>query len=271
MHGLKAVLFDMDGTIADNEDIHRQAFNIAFEAFGYPLNWSREAYQSLLGISGGKERIRHCLKMHPLIEGSHEALCQITDAIHLKKSAVYRQRLLADKITLRPGVRRLITELRNAGLRLAIATSSSRENVDTLLHHAFGPAGIDLFTTIVTSDSVEDKKPSPAVYYSALSELDVAPESCIAIEDTENGNLAALAAGINTIITTHPLTRDHDFTGAALVLDQLGEPDSPFEVLAGNHHHHHYVDLKLLRTIHGIAGPHKPAVGYVNAGEVAAR
>jgi len=261
----------MDGTIADTEDIHRQAFNIAFEEFGYPLNWSHEEYTSLLSISGGKERIRHCLKTYRLIGDNHEELYKITDAIHLKKSDLYRRLLVEHKITLRPGIHRLIAESRSAGLRLAIATSSSRKNVDTLLHNTFGPTGIELFPTIVTSDSVEDKKPSSAVYYFTLSELGVEPENCVAIEDTENGNLAALAAGIKTIITTHPLTSDNDFTGASLVLDQLGEPDRSFQVIAGNNHNHHYVDLKLVRTIHALPKAGRADAHYVKPSEIAAK
>jgi hypothetical protein len=72
---------------------------------------------------------------------------------------------------------------------------------------------------------------------------------CVAIEDTPNGNRAAQAAGLATVITTHAFTRDGDFDGAALVVDGLGEPDRPFRVIAGEAYGAHHVDVGLLRRI----------------------
>lgn len=247
MRDLKAIIFDMDGTLADTEDLHRQAFNLAFREHACPLNWSRLEYKQLLSISGGRERIYHCLKQAGVADTE---LQRTVDAVHQTKSTLYRQILVSDVIELRPGIRRLVQECRAAGLKLAIATSSSTDNVNTLLRRTFGSAGNDFFPVVVTCDLVTDKKPSPAVYIYALSELGLEAENCISIEDTSNGNLAALAAGINTVITTHPLTMDNDFTGASLVLNHLGEPDKPFKVAAGAAYGRHYVDLDLLRMIH---------------------
>ncbi len=247
MSELQAVIFDMDGTLADTEELHRQAFNLAFKETDCPLDWSRREYRQLLCISGGKERIRHCLQQVGVDNG---ALEQTVAAVHRRKSILYRQLLVSDRMELRPGIRRLVQECRAAGLKLAIATSSSMDNVHTLLRRTFGSAGSDLFPVVVTCDSIADKKPSPAVYLRALAELGLAAQHCIALEDTANGNLAARAAGIRTIITTHPLTQDDDFPGAALVLNHLGEPGQPFEVAAGAAYGRDYVDLDLLRLIH---------------------
>ena len=251
MSELQAIIFDMDGTLADTEELHRRAFNLAFEECACPLNWSRAEYRQLLTISGGRERITHCLRQ---IGAPAAGLEQTVDTLHRRKSTLYRQLLVSDAIELRPGIRRLVEECRAAGLKLAIATSSSTDNVHTLLQSTFGSAGAGLFPVVVTCDLVRDKKPAPAVYRYALAELGLGAQHCIALEDTENGNLAALAAGIKTVITTHPLTRDDDFTGAALVLDQLGEPGQPFEVAAGTAYGRHYVDLALLRLLHSGAG-----------------
>ena len=250
MSDLKAIIFDMDGTLADTEELHRRAFNLAFREYGCPLNWSRLEYKQLLSISGGRERIQQCLQQAGMAGAE---LQQTVDAVHQIKSALYRQILVSDVIKLRPGIRRLVQECRAAGLKLAIATSSSTDNVNTLLSRTFGSAGNDFFPVVVTCDVVAEKKPSPAVYIRALSELELKAEHCIAVEDTSNGNLAALAAGIPTVITTHPLTVDNDFSGASLVLNHLGEPDKPFKVAAGAAYGRHFVDLDLLRMIHAAA------------------
>ena len=253
MSTLRAIIFDMDGTLADTEELHRQAFNLAFRETGCALDWSRHEYRQLLCISGGRERLRYCLQQ---IGVDSAELEQTVDAVHRRKSTLYRQLLVSDRMALRPGIRRLVRECRAAGLKLAIATSSSTDNVDTLLRRTFGSTGRELFPVVVTCDHVAAKKPSPAVYLRALSELRLEAQHCIALEDTVNGNLAALAAGIKTVITTHPLTRDDEFPGAALVLNHLGEPNQPFEVAAGAAYGRHYVDLALLRLIH--AGDETP-------------
>ena len=246
MGELKAIIFDMDGTLADTEELHRRAFNLASRERACPLHWPRLEYKQLLSISGGRERIHHCLQQAGVTGDLHATV----DAVHRRKSALYRQILVTDKVGLRPGIRRLIEECRLAGLKLAIATSSSSENVDTLLRSTFGASGAGYFAAVAGSDLVADKKPSPAVYEHTLSELGLRAEHCIAIEDTRNGNLAALAAGIKTVITTHPLTIDNDFAGASLVVNHLGEPGKPFRLKAGAACGRHYVDLALLQTIH---------------------
>lgn len=246
MQNLGAIIFDMDGTLADTEDIHRQAFNQAFEEFNIACHWDEDEYINLLAVSGGRERIGKYLIEHSLVPAGTVSVDELALEIHSRKSAIYRDKLLAGEIRLRPGVERLIREAHNNDVQLAIATSSSLSNVETLLTTVLGKSALGLFCVIVTCDSVETKKPSPAVYNYALEKLGISINRCVAIEDTRNGNLAAMAAGITTIITTHRFTTDAGFDGAALVVDQLGEPDSPMEVTQGNAHHHNFVDLKLL-------------------------
>lgn len=247
MSELKAIIFDMDGTLADTEELHRRAFNLAFRECACPLNWPRREYQQLLAISGGRERIFHCLRRAGVAAAEAQ---RTTGQVHRRKSILYRQILIDGHIELRPGIRRLVEECRQAGMKLAIATSSSAENVDTLLRSTFGAAAGELFASVATCDEVTEKKPSPAVYRYTLAKLGLNAADCIVMEDTENGNTAALAAGMKTVITTHPLTVDNDFTGASLVINHLGEPGEPFSLVAGTAYGKRYVDLALLKLLH---------------------
>jgi len=248
---LQAIVFDMDGTLADTEEIHRQAFNRAFAEFDFGWQWSPDEYHDLLSISGGKERIRQYLVKMRERPRSTAALRQLALAVHKRKSEIYRELLANGHVSLRPGVKRLLQATRAQRIKLAIATSSSRRNVDTLLETTLGADANGLFQAFATCDVVENQKPSPAIYQYALAELGIVPEHAIAIEDTRNGFLAAGAAGLKTLITTHRYTRDNDFRGATLVLDQLGEPGLPFRVLSGDAFGATFVDLDLLERLIG--------------------
>jgi len=256
MQTLKAIIFDMDGTLADTEEIHRQSFNSAFDQFGIPYHWTQAEYKQLLSISGGRERIRQYLYSHPAPAFEPAAVDDLAVIIHTRKSEIYRQRLIDGHVGFRSGVHRLINEALQTGIILAIATSSSTRNVETLLTMALGGNALSLFKVIVTCDMIDEKKPSPAVYRHVLEKLGLDAKYCIAIEDTHNGNLAATAAGLKTVITTHIFTTDDDFSGAALVVNQLGEPADPITVLSGNAFNHEYVDMKLLDQI--VTGTGKP-------------
>jgi len=249
MQTLKAIIFDMDGTLADTEEIHRQSFNSAFEQFGIPHHWTQAEYKQLLSISGGRERIRQYLYSNPAPAYEPAAVDDLAVIIHTRKSEIYRQRLIDGHVGFRSGVHRLINEALQAGIILAIATSSSTRNVETLLKMALGEDALTLFKVIVTCDIIDEKKPSPAVYQHVLVRLGLEAKYCIALEDTHNGNMAATSAGLKTLITTHMFTTDDDFTGAALVVNQLGEPGYPFTVMSGNAFKRDYVDLQLLDLI----------------------
>jgi haloacid dehalogenase superfamily, subfamily IA, variant 3 with third motif having DD or ED len=249
MQTLKAIIFDVDGTLANTEEIHRQSFNSAFAEFSIDCEWSEKEYADLLSISGGRERIIAYFKNRKFALRGDLNLRELSLRIHRRKSEIYREKLLGGHIGLRAGVHRLITEAEQQGIKLGIATCSSMKNVETLLNNTLGDDALSRFNTVVTSDVIEDKKPSPAVYQYALAKLALSPQECIAIEDTTNGNRAAQSCGITTIITTHCFTAGHDFSGARLVLDQLGEPKQPFRIISGNAYGSHYVNIGLLDRI----------------------
>lgn len=250
---LRALIFDVDGTLADTEELHRRAFNAAFREFGLEWHWSPQVYKNLLSVSGGRERIEHFAKSigHPYTDDVE--LRRFAVALHAAKTARYGRFLTHLRVPLRTGVWRLLNEARRAGLALAIATSTVRSNVSGLLDPSLPGGCTAWFDVIVTADEVEAKKPSPAVYHLALAQLGLPAEMCLAFEDTLNGYRAALDAGIDTIVTTHAYTRGEDFGGALRVLDSLGEPGYPCLAVTADPGEAQFVDMELLRRIHNRA------------------
>ncbi len=235
MSSIQALLFDVDGTLADTErDGHRIAFNRAFAEAGLDWDWHDELYGELLAISGGKERMHHYMRHHVYAGGTPPTdLADRVPELHASKNRFYWEMLRQGEIALRPGVARLLREARDAGLRLAIATTTTRENVTVLLEHTLGAESIGWFELIASADEVADKKPSPAVYTYALQRLGLDADACIAFEDSENGYAAARACGLRMVMTVNAYTCGGDYREADLVLSDLGEEDAPFEVLGG--------------------------------------
>ena len=246
---LQALIFDVDGTLADTEETHRLAFNRAFTEAGLDWEWTPELYAELLTISGGRERIRHYGRARGTPLSAPAAWADFIAEVHAAKTRHYGDLLKAGRLTLRPGVARLIDEARRAGCVLGIATSSTYGNLEALLDQNLPPDWRSWFAAIETCDSVPEKKPSPAVYHAVLQRIGISPVCCAAFEDTVNGLRAATAAGLLTVVTTHAFTRRHDFAGAALVLDHLGDPGQPFSVLAGDAGGRDHVTLALLERL----------------------
>jgi len=252
MAELKALIFDVDGTLAETErDAHRVAFNDTFAKYNLNWHWSVALYGELLAVTGGKERMNFYLKRDrpDYSPPSDSDLDGFIAELHKSKTARYNELLAQYPIPFRPGVRRLLEEARRDGLRLAIATTTSPLNVKTLLEHSVSSDAMGWFDVIAAGDMVPAKKPAPDVYDYALKELGLTAEQCIAFEDSRNGIRSAKAANLRTIITINDYTKDEDFTGAELVLNHLGEPDNAFTVLAGDAGDARYVDISLLHRL----------------------
>ena len=249
---IRAVLFDVDGTLADTErDGHRPAFNAAFNEFGLDWEWDVDLYGELLTITGGKERILHFMENHVPVELNRGDLQSWIASLHKVKTRHYVSLLETGRIPLRPGVARLIRHLRDMGIKIAIATTTTPENVTALLQSTLGEDSPGWFDVIGAGDIVPGKKPEPDIYHWVLDQLKLSANQCIAIEDSENGLRASLAAGLDTIVTVSGYTHLQDFTGARLVLSDLGEPEQPFTVLRGEVQDRGWVDAELLVKLKG--------------------
>lgn len=249
MKELQALIFDVDGTLADTErDGHRVAFNKAFAEAGLDWCWSVERYGELLSVTGGKERIRRYLEEdHPGILGEPDIDERIRK-LHAAKTRHYVALLQGGSIPLRPGVRRLLDEAATEGLRLAIATTTTPENVTALLEATLGADGPYRFEVISAGDIVPAKKPAPDIFTHALEAMNLSPDACLALEDSDNGVRAARGAGLEVVVTTNDYTRGQDFDGALAVLDGFGEPDQPASVISGPALAGPVVDVATLRN-----------------------
>jgi len=251
MSTLEALIFDVDGTLADTErDGHRVAFNQAFKEAGLDWDWTVELYGDLLQVTGGKERIKLFIEKFLNDFKLNEDITEFAAKLHKRKTHFYLELLKSGEIPLRPGVERLINEAREAGLRLAISTTTTPANVTYLLTATLGEASNDWFEVIAAGDIVPAKKPAPDIYDWAMEQMNISPDACLAFEDSLNGIKSSLAANLKTIITVNGYTQNDDFTGASLVLDQYGEPDSVFKVLDGEAYGFDHVNLALLNKIH---------------------
>lgn len=229
---LKALLFDVDGTLADTErDGHRPAFNAAFREFGLDWDWDVPLYGELLAVTGGKERMKYYVERFRPDYTRPADFDEMVAELHKAKTRHYTELLAQGGIPLRPGVERLLREAREAGLILGVATTTTPENVTALLRHSLSADGADWFAVIAAGDIVPAKKPAPDIYVWALQQLGMSPEDCLAFEDSENGILSSRGAGLKTVVTINDYTRDHDFTGALAVLSDLGEAGAPYQRL----------------------------------------
>lgn len=246
---MQAVIFDVDGTMADTEAAHREAFNDAFAEVGLDWHWDEALYARLLNVAGGKERIWHYWQCVEPEEVMGSEVKGTIDAVHAIKTCYYAERVRGGRVPLRPGIRRLIGEANEAGVPLAIATTTTPANLDALLCTPLGDDWRERFAAVCDASTSPVKKPAPDVYFAALQRLGVPAAHCIALEDSENGLRAARAAGIATVITPTAYTAWQRFDDAMLVLPHLGDPDQPVQQgIAGAERG--WVDLAWLRQAH---------------------
>ncbi|MGO9956867.1 MAG: HAD-IA family hydrolase [Solirubrobacteraceae bacterium] len=233
---MPALIFDCDGVLADTErDGHRVAFNETFAEVGLPVRWSEDEYGVKLRIGGGKERMASLLTdefvaANGLPEGAEAQKALLADW-HRRKTARYKDIVAAGRLPARSGIARIVGEALGAGWTLAVASTSAEESVRAVLEHAVGTADASRFA-VFAGDVVAAKKPDPAIYELALERLALEPGDAIVIEDSRNGLLAAVGAGLRCVVTVSSYTVQEDMSEAVLVVTSLGDPGDSARVLA---------------------------------------
>lgn len=247
---LEALIFDVDGTLADTEETHRQAFNAAFIQFELWWDWSPQRYAELLAVSGGKERIAHYIETLEVPAAERARLRQLVPAIHREKTRLFTELIADGRAPLRPGVARLLREARAAGCKVAIASTTTAANVEALISSNLGQEAYREFAVIACGDQVPEKKPAPDIYNLVLAALGLLAAACVAFEDSSNGVLAAKAAGLYTVVTPTLWTAAQDFSDADLVLHSLGDPRAPVDPPAEKRLGARWLTLEVLARLH---------------------
>ncbi|MBB6209908.1 HAD-IA family hydrolase [Novispirillum itersonii] len=222
-----ALLFDMDGTIAETEELHRCCFNRAFAAFHLPWHWDEPTYHRLLDVPGGRERIAAYATRTGTADYVALTDNPALDALHRWKTTDMAALLASGDsgLVARPGVARLCREALSAGVALALVTTSQRPVAEQVLRQTLGEELAAGFRVVICGSDVRVKKPDPESYLLALQRLGVDAGQAVAVEDSAVGLHSARSAGLRCVITESLYTREQDFSGAALAVSDLGEPD----------------------------------------------
>ena len=228
---IKALIFDVDGTLADTEEAHRCAFNEAFERHGLDWHWSCAGYANWLKITGGRERLTAFIESLQLPCQERQSLVGRIAEIHKSKTEIYTRLIRDGQVPLRDGVARLMDEAESAGVKLAIASTTTRENIDALILTNLGEGALQRFRVIGAGDAVPRKKPSPDIYEFVLRLLGASAGECVAIEDSSHGLTAAKDAALFTVVTPSQWTRGEEFSAADVLLASLAAWDRPLTEL----------------------------------------
>lgn len=223
-----ALLFDCDGVLVDTEkDGHRVSFNEAFATKGLPAVWDVELYGELLQIGGGKERMTKYFNDHldeepfASVRTADEQQAFVKE-LHLLKTNLFMKMVETGALPLRPGVARLVSEAIEAGVTVAVCSTSNERAVSAIVEVMLGPE-VAKVMRVFAGDVVPKKKPAPDIYLLAAKELGVDPSRCVVIEDSHIGSQAAKAAGMKCVVTVSGYTADEDFSAADVIFPYIGE------------------------------------------------
>ncbi len=261
---LEALVFDVDGTLADTEEAHRRAFNAAFRVHGLDWDWTPEVYGVLLNVAGGKERLTHWVGSLAVAPEERDRLRGQVPEIHATKTREFAGLVAQGELRPRTGIARLIGEARGRGVPLGIASTTTLANVEALVPALLGEEALSWFDVVAVGDVVPRKKPAPDIYQLAVRRLGAAPEHCAAFEDSDLGVRAARAAGLFTVAVCTRWTREHDLSSAHLQLPSLGDPDAPLDSESADRIGGPWLDVDRLAARHGSWASTLPATRAVS-------
>lgn len=221
---IKAIFFDQDGVIIDTErDGHRVAFNDTFKHMGFDTEWDVDYYHELLQIGGGKERMKYHLKTRGFGKDiPDDEVEELIKQMHLYKTDRFIELIESGSLPLRPGIHRFMNEGVEAGLTLAVTTTSNERAAHAIAYKVLEDIS---FKFVLAGDIVAKKKPDPAIYLLAMEKAGVQPQECLVIEDSRNGVLAAKAAGMHVVATSNFYTQREDLSDADVIVTALGDSD----------------------------------------------
>jgi HAD superfamily hydrolase (TIGR01509 family) len=210
---MPAVLFGSIGTVAETSELQRKAFNDAFERHGLDWNWSQDDYKKLLEQSGGEHRIAEFA----------EARGEEVDAaaVYATKSELYQEALASAGTVIRDGAAQTVADARKGGFKVALVTTTSRQNVEALGAAVRPEINFAEFDLVVDKSDVAAPKPDAAAYEYALAQLGEDAADCVAVENNLDGVRAAKAAGIAVVAYPGEDNADHDFAAADGRVEEL--------------------------------------------------
>ncbi len=209
MNNIKAVLFDMDGLMVDTEPLHLQAYNIVLRKYGKHLT-EKEVVRRYIGTAD--------------IDGSRDMVVRFQLPISAEElvnaKQVKAKQLLKNNIVVQLGLMELLTDLKKAGYKIAIASSSQLETIEIIVD---GLKITSLIDALSSAEEVKRGKPAPDVYLLAAKKLGVDPSECLVLEDAPKGVQAGKAAGMKVFAIPSEYTKGQDFSLADKVLNSLSE------------------------------------------------
>lgn len=228
--GIDAILFDCDGVLVDTErDGHRISFNQAFKRMGIDHEWDVDLYGELLEIGGGKERMTHYFEQQEKLGRepfksikSPDERKKLVQSLHLLKTDLFMELVESGSMPLRPGVKRLVHQAIDGGVKVAVCSTSNERAVSTIVRVMLGEE-VASRMRVFAGDIVPKKKPAPDIYNLAAKELGLDPRKVAVVEDSRIGHLAAKAAGMVCVVTKSSYTQDEKFDEADAIFDCIGE------------------------------------------------
>ncbi len=242
--GLQALIFDVDGTLAETADIHRAAFNQVFEEFHTGWCWDRQTYSYLMNMMDDSEMLRAYNAMSAAKNFRKPVGSGILQKMALRKIQIYLAMLASGAAYLRTGIGRLIDEATRDNIAVGIVTNRPRIEFEMLVTNTLGFEALNLFDAVSTAE--DNQTGTICAYGQVINNLGINPMKSVAIDDAETGIRRAATAGLNTIATPGVYTSSGRFDAAGIVVSDLGNPARPYDVIQGCADERGYVTIGYL-------------------------